>query len=74
MMAVNNIDRYYKIDEENAQLLLITKIHKLNITCLDVAVSAEHLNFMSHQATQNSLTILWYGKILPKAQTFPKVI
>jgi hypothetical protein len=36
-----------------------------DLTCLQVAVSAYDLAFMSNLSTQGLLTKLWYKKILP---------
>jgi hypothetical protein len=62
----------YKSDEEKSQLLLIRQIPEFNnLTCLQVAVSADDLSFVSHPCTQGLLTKLWYNKILPDTANFP---
>ncbi len=74
IMAENNLDRYYKSDEKSTQLLILRQIPEFdNTTCLQFAISAELYKFVSHPATQNSLTKIWYGQLLPKTQNWHKV-
>ncbi len=74
-MAENNLKNFYKSDEKSTQLLLLRQIPEFdNTTCLHFAISAEFYKFVSHPATQNSLTKIWYGQLLPKTQNRKKVI
>ena len=52
-------------DEEKSQFLIIRPIFEYrDLTCLQVAVSAEAFTFIGHLCTQALLTKIWYDKIL----------
>ena len=60
-------------NEEKAHLLLIRELSIYgNATALQLAIACDAKKFVAHPCTQNMLTSLWYGKILPDTSK-PKV-
>ena len=56
----------YEMNQINTLYLLIKKINEFSgITSLQIAISAECLNFLSQPACQNLLEKIWYNKMLP---------
>ncbi len=65
-MAFKALDISDQMNEVNTQYLLIKRIREYSgITCLQIAVSANCIEFLSHKACQNLLVKIWYNKVLP---------
>ena len=65
-MASEILQTSYELDQNKTELLLIRRINEYSdITCLQMAIVGNCLNFLSHPAPQNLITKIWYHKILP---------
>ena len=64
-MAINVLNECYIKDESNAESILLNKLPEFgDLTCLQVAVIASDLAFVSHPCVQGLLTKIWYNKIM----------
>lgn len=53
-----------RTDDAINRLLLLKKIPYFNLNCLELAIEARSLKFVSTMAVQNLLKEIWQGKIL----------
>ena len=65
-IALDVIQMCYETNQKDAKLLLMREIPQFgNLTCLQIAKIAQDISFMSHPCVQESLSTIWYSKILP---------
>ncbi len=63
-MAIEILDKCYKIDWEQTFLILTRKIKTFNgRTCLDLALESDSLYFLSHISSQKLMDFIWAGHI-----------
>ena len=56
--------RFYKLDEKESEYILFRQNPEFdNLTCVQIAISENLMDFMSHESIQNALTEIWYGEI-----------
>ena len=72
--AIGVLDECFGENETLSQTLLVRELeHFGHLTCLDLAVSGDSQNFISHTACQVLLTRLWMGAMAMNTTSF-KVI
>uniref|UniRef100_UPI00398F13A0 transient receptor potential cation channel subfamily M member 1-like n=1 Tax=Pristiophorus japonicus TaxID=55135 RepID=UPI00398F13A0 len=63
-LAVDLLDQSYKHDEQMAMKLLTYELKNWsNSTCLKLAVTAKHRDFIAHTCSQMLLTDMWMGRL-----------
>ncbi|RXM34130.1 Transient receptor potential cation channel subfamily M member 3 [Acipenser ruthenus] len=74
-LAVELLDQSYKQDEQLAMKLLTYELKNWsNATCLQLAVSAKHRDFIAHTCSQMLLTDMWMGRLRMRKNSGLKVI
>lgn len=65
-MACNILQVCYENDANNTEITLTRKVPEFdNSTCIQAAVLAKDLDFISHPCFQTVLTRIWYNEIDP---------
>ncbi|XP_078286102.1 transient receptor potential cation channel subfamily M member 1-like [Rhinoraja longicauda] len=63
-LAVDLLDHSYKHDEQVAMKLLTYELKNWSdLTCLKLAVTAKHRDFIAHTCSQMLLTDMWMGRL-----------
>uniref|UniRef100_A0A8C5DQT4 TRPM SLOG domain-containing protein n=1 Tax=Gouania willdenowi TaxID=441366 RepID=A0A8C5DQT4_GOUWI len=72
-LAVDMLDCAFQQNKQMAMKLLTTEMEAWShFTCLQMAVSASHIPFVSHSSTQTLLTDLWTGTLNMRKNSFLK--
>ena len=75
MLAVDLLEVCYKTDDDITQQLLTYKLQNWSDqTCLSLAVSACHRDFLAHTSCQILLTDMWMGGLRMRRYTSLKVV
>ena len=70
-LACDILQVCYENDKDKAEITLTRKIPEFgNSTCIQAAILARVLDFISHPCFQNVLTRIWYNKIDPDISKF----
>jgi len=73
-IALGVLSECYSSDEQKAKMLLIRQLPSYgNATILQLAVEGTNKEFISHQACQQLLNNIWYGKLDELSCTWYKV-
>ncbi|XP_078586018.1 transient receptor potential cation channel subfamily M member-like 2 [Branchiostoma floridae x Branchiostoma japonicum] len=63
-LALGVLNECWGEDELRTQLLLVRELYLWGeLTCLRIAISGDHLNFIAHSACQALLNNIWMGKM-----------
>lgn len=70
-LACEALKQSYEISDVNTEIVLIRRIDEFSgLTCLQMAISAECIKFVSEPAFQGLLVKLWYENLSPFTSTW----
>lgn len=66
-LALQMLEECYKTDQNKAMEMITRKSQQFNdLTCLEVAVNSNHLEFVAHSCVQVLLNDVWTGELVEK--------